>query len=144
MKIKTVSFCAISLAVVAVFSMGAQVSAGDIKWSKSFDEAFAAAKKENKPVMIAVYTDWAVYCGRLEREVYTEDKVVKLSEKFICLKLNPEQDKEHGALFKVAVYPTIIFTDPNRKELSRIVGGEPAEKFAAQMNMALKAFESTK
>ena len=144
MKLCVISYCVVALSVVGFLSCGARLSAAEIKWAKSFDEAFEAAKRENKPVMIDVYTDWCGWCKKLDKEVYTADSVVKLSEKFICLKLNPEKDPEHGKLFKSEGYPTIIFTDPGRQELSRIDGFAPADEFAKEMEKALKAFSGGK
>lgn len=130
------------VAVVFAFALG--VSAEEIKWAKSFDEAYKAAAQENKPVMIDIYTDWCGWCKKLDRDVYTAKAVVELSGKFICLKLNPETDQEHGALFKVDGFPTIIFTDAKKKELHRISGYVPPESFVEEMKKALKAFGGDK
>jgi thiol:disulfide interchange protein len=136
--------CVLALAAAGLIACGAQASAAEITWASSFDEAFKAAKEKNLPIMIDVYTDWCGWCKKLDKDVYTADNVVQLSQKFVCLKLNPEKDKEHGELFKVEGYPTIVFTDVNRKELHRIDGYLAANEFAAEMRKALDAFSGKK
>jgi thioredoxin-related protein len=42
------------------------------------------------------------------------------------------------AKHQVKGYPTIFFTDKDGKEVHRIVGYEPAEKFLADMKAALE------
>ena len=135
---------ALAFALAGVMAWTTQVSAAEITWAKSFDEAFKLAKEQNLPIMIDVYTDWCGWCKRLDKDVYSADNVVPLSKKFICLKLNPEKDKEHGDLFKVEGYPTIIFLDANKKELNRITGYLPPDDFAAEMKKALSAFSGAK
>jgi thiol:disulfide interchange protein len=139
----SISCLAAALATAGLL-FGGPLSAGEVKWAKSFDEAYETAKKENKPVMIDVYTDWCGWCKRLDKDVYTAANVVQLSEKFVCFKLNPDKDPAHGDLFKVEGYPAIIFTDPDRKEVSRISGYVPADEFAKEMEKALKAFPGAK
>lgn len=121
-------------------SSTSNICGAEIKWAKSFDEAVRIAKQKKMPLMIDVYTDWCGWCKRLDKDVYTNKDVLVLSEKFVCFKLNPETDKEHGALFKVEGFPTIIFTDPDRKELLRIDGYLPPKEFAEQMKKALESF----
>ena len=135
---------ALALALMGVMAWTAQVSAAEITWAKSFDEAFKLAKEQNLPIMIDVYTDWCGWCKKLDKDVYSADNVVTLSKRFICLKLNPENDKEHGDLFKVEGYPTIIFLDANKKELNRITGYLPPDDFAAEMKKVLSAFSGAK
>jgi len=135
---------ALTLALVGMMAWTAQVSAAEITWAKSFDEAFKLAKEKNLPIMMDVYTDWCGWCKKLDKDVYSADSVAQLSQKFICLKLNPETDKEHGDLFKVEGYPTIIFLDASRKELNRITGYLPPDDFAAEMKKVLSAFSGAK
>ena len=108
------------LGVAWLVSCKGPVSAGEIKWAKSFDEAYQAAKEKNLPVMIDVYKVPCEWCTKLDKEVYAADSVVQLSEKFICVKLNPKEDKARRKMFKLERCPAIIFTDPGGKELHRI------------------------
>ena len=136
--------CVVALAVIGLALSGTRVSAGEIKWTASFDKAFQAAQEKKMPVMIDVYTDWCGWCKKLDKDVYTANGVVELSKKFICLKLNPDKDKAHGELFKVEGYPTIIFTSADQKELHRVVGYRPAQGFQQEMKKALDAFSAQK
>ena len=126
----------ISTGVLTAADKGSQKS---IEWSYNFDKAAKEAKKQAKPMMVDFYTDWCGWCKRLDRDVYTKDNVVALSKQFVCIKLNPEKDQENGKKFSVEGFPTIVFTNSEGKEIHRIVGYKPADKFAAEMKKALEA-----
>lgn len=103
----------------------------------SFDEGYYKAVKENKIILIDAYTDWCGWCKVMDKKTYTQASVIEyLNENFICVKLNPEVEKEykfadktmrssellqylgHG---KVTGYPTTIFWLHPTKEEQRFV-----------------------
>ena len=158
MKTWIVLSCIVSLAVVGLMSCGRKGPSGPIKWASSFDEAFATAKRENKPAMIYIYTDGCPHCNQVEENVLTAAPVVELSAKFVCFKLNPEEESEHGKLFNFLGSPSLIFTDANKNDLlgpetgiftedgERLYGLCPRtpDDFVKKMNTALDAFTSKK
>jgi thiol:disulfide interchange protein len=108
----------------------AKDSAEGLNWQRDFDSAIAEAKEQHKFVMVDVYTDWCVYCKKLDREVYADPDIEKyLAEKFIVVKANAE-DKGPGEAFcskfdTFGAYPTIVFFDGNRvkeKPVAKIAG----------------------
>jgi thiol:disulfide interchange protein len=109
---------------------------GSIDWVESFEAGMKEAADTGKLVMVDLYTDWCGWCKRLDREVYTNGEVAKLAKDFVCIKLNPEKDPENGRKFKVQGFPTIIFTDSAGKEIRRVVGYKPADKFLKEMERA--------
>lgn len=126
------------LLLAAVLSCAPETPAGEIAWASSFEAGMKQAKEKGLPVMIDVYTDWCTWCTKLDKEVYTEDNVVALSKKFVCIKLDPEKDTKNGAKYKVEGFPTILFTDSAGKQIHEVVGYLPADKFAAEMKKALE------
>lgn len=108
-----------------------------IVWT-TFVKGMAQAKKEDKPTMIHFTTDWCGWCRKLEREVYTVPEVIELSQKFVCIRVDGDKEKEVVQDHKVRGYPTILFTNSKREEVHRIPGYMPAEGFLNQMKTALK------
>lgn len=56
-----------------------------IVWAKSWKEAVAAAKAEGKPIMIHFSHDSESVCHEIARGHFRDEKLVKLSRKFICV-----------------------------------------------------------
>lgn len=61
-----------------------------------FESGYALAKKENKILLIDVYTDWCGWCKVMDRKTYTNDTIIrKLNKSFVMVKLNPEKDRTY-------------------------------------------------
>jgi thiol:disulfide interchange protein len=66
-----------------------------ISWL-DFESGFAKAAKENKILLVDVYTDWCGWCKVMDRETYTNTDVVKkINESFVTVKLNPEKARNY-------------------------------------------------
>lgn len=59
-----------------------------IKWV-SLDEAIDRARRDNKKVLIFVYTDWCGYCKLMEKKSFRNPDVVDyMNQKYVAVKLN--------------------------------------------------------
>jgi thiol-disulfide isomerase/thioredoxin len=152
-RIGAVVACALGIALPSLaFGQGskkddAKNDTKEIAWAKSYDEAVKAARKANKPIMIDFYTVWCPPCKRLDKETYTDEKVIKASDLFVSLKLDAEKEGEHLAgKLGVDAYPTILFLDPKTANedggelVGKIVGFEPGAPFAEKMNTIAGSF----
>lgn len=113
-----------------------------VSW-KSFDEGIALAQRENKKVLVDVYTDWCSWCKKMDSEVYTDPAVTRiLGQSFVAVKLNAESSKpltfqgqsltegSFSAGAGVTGYPTTIFLESNSTPITLLPGFVPAERFA--------------
>ena len=111
---------------------------------KPFDEAFASARKEQKLVMVDVYTDWCGWCKKLDQDVYTDPKVVgELANHFEATKLNAESKVTHkfddntlteaqiAGHWGIDSYPTIMFLSSTDSVVKVLTGYIPAAEFDA-------------
>ncbi|MFH0989801.1 MAG: thioredoxin fold domain-containing protein [bacterium] len=105
-----------------------------IPWKK-FDEGVLLAKKENKKIIVDVYTDWCSWCKKMDKEVYGNPAISKmLSKNFISVKLNPEASEQvtfegrsiansqFAQNFGVTGYPTTLFLDSEMKPITILPG----------------------
>ena len=94
----------------------------------SFENALKTAKKENKKVIVDIYTDWCGWCKKMDREAYSDEGIKKIiKDDFIYVKLNAEgngvnnyngksyTDGELAEFFQVSGYPTTVFLDSKGK-----------------------------
>ena len=64
-----------------------------LKWM-TLDEAAASLKKEKRPVLIDLYTDWCGWCKAMDKKTYTnKDVTAYVQEKFYPVKFDAEGHK---------------------------------------------------
>jgi len=105
-----------------------------VKWDKYSTNALASAKSAGRPVVIDFYADWCLPCKELDHKTFTDAKVIGELDRFERVKadLTVPSDATTVALtdqYKIVGVPTILFLDASGKEVSRLVGFEPADKF---------------
>jgi thiol-disulfide isomerase/thioredoxin len=92
----------IAVAALAL-SLGTAQAGGDwndkgIGW-QPYDTGLQQAKKEKKPVLLVVYTEWCPHCTRYSG-VFHDAKVVEKSKKFVMIRVDkdkqPEVSKQHA------------------------------------------------
>jgi thiol-disulfide isomerase/thioredoxin len=104
----------------------------------TFDQALAAAKRDNKVVMIDYFTTWCGPCKKLDRTTWTDAEVIAwLREKTIALKIDAEKEVELARKHNIAGYPTMIFLKSDGSEVGRLVGYKSAKRFLSEANDAL-------
>ncbi len=134
------------LSVVFLTGFFFNVNSQGINFHKlSTTEALAKAKKEHKLVFIDVYADWCGPCKYLSNNVFIDQALGEyMNEHFVSIKINGEDGKDLEEIeggegneegegvkimeeFSIDAYPTLLFLDPNRKLLKKVVGAMEAE-----------------
>jgi thioredoxin-related protein len=74
-----------------------------IQWLK-FKELEAAMNEKPKPVFINFYTDWCVYCKKMDRQVFTNPAVIELiNQNYYAVRFNAESDDEVTFMDKIYI-----------------------------------------
>ena len=134
---------------------GAQPAADAEAQFTSYSEAAAKAKRENKIILVDVYTDWCVWCKRMDKDVYTDAKVKAEMEKyFAAAKLDAESatnqsfkgvaktEQAIAADLKVSGYPTTVFLSPDEQIIQIVPGYVKAPDFALALRyIGSRAYE---
>jgi len=113
-----------------------------ITWH-SFDEGMALAAKENKKVLVDVYTDWCVWCKKMDKDTYPDEAVRSAIDKhFVAIKLDAESEKtvtfRGQKMTQIAFaqsagaisYPSTLFLDEKLKPISLLPGYMTPERFS--------------
>src|SRR5579872_2413756 len=126
----------IALGVIVLCGMAsAQVTFDTVSFALAQQKAAAA----HKYIMADVYTDWCYWCKVLDKNTYSTKSVGEYANNnYVAIKINAEKGDgvDFAKQFGVRGYPTILFLDEKGKEVDRVVGYQPADKFLASMKTA--------
>jgi thioredoxin-related protein len=94
------------------------------------EAARAEAGARGTMVMIEFYADWCNWCRRLDADTFSVPEVQHELAELVSMKVNGETSgADLAAKFGVDSYPTLIFLDPDGKEMDRILGYLPPDRF---------------
>jgi thiol:disulfide interchange protein DsbD len=122
---------------------GGPVAFQKVANERELETALAAAA--GKVVMLDFYADWCVSCKEMERYTFTDPAVRERLSKLVKLQADVTAGSaEHQALlrrFRLFGPPGIVFFDGSGREIQglRVIGFQPADKFAAVLDQALGA-----
>jgi uncharacterized protein YyaL (SSP411 family) len=95
-----------------------------IHWYEWGEEAFAAAQRENKPILLDIGAVWCHWCHVMDRESYENPEVAQLiNGKFIAVKVDRDERPDIDSRYQVAVsaisgqggWPLTAFLTPDGK-----------------------------
>ena len=95
-----------------------------VDWYPWGEEAFAKAKKENKPIFLSVGYSSCYWCHVMERESFMDGEIAKyLNENYVCIKVDREERPDVDEIYMTAVHalgqrggwPLSVFTTPEGK-----------------------------
>lgn len=107
------------------------------------DEVFALAKKEQKYVVVDVYTTWCGPCKLMDKHTFAAPEVKAfLKDKVVAYKIDAE--KGEGVAFarkyRVMGYPCVLVLDADGKLVDKSMGYLPAKYF---LDFVTKAVQKT-
>ena len=92
-------------------------------------EASDSLKKEKRPILVDLYTDWCGWCKKMDKTVYADPTIVALSRNQVFVKLNAEDGGQGEAFARqmgVDGYPTTIILDGQARVLQLSEGYIPS------------------
>lgn len=106
----------------------------EIKWLTNLSEGLKAAQDTKKPLMVDFYADWCGWCKKLDKDVYPNPEVLKLAEKFICVKVDTDANKADADKYQISSLPTIVFLKPDGQVIEKIIGYRDSKDFIKIMS----------
>lgn len=110
-----------------------------VSTAQQLDQAIAAAKLKQRPILIDVYADWCTACQPIEKEAFPRTDVQQALTNFTLIKLDlthndPSQDLIL-AQREILGPPSMLFLDANAQELRqlRLTGTFSAKQFIHQL-----------
>ncbi|MGA3347935.1 MAG: thioredoxin domain-containing protein [Candidatus Sulfotelmatobacter sp.] len=95
-----------------------------IQWHEWGEEAFATARRENKPMLLDIGAVWCHWCHVMDRESYDDPEVAAIvNEHFVAVKVDRDERPDIDSRYQVAVqavsgqggWPLTAFLTPDGK-----------------------------
>jgi len=144
--------------LITLLSFQLSLAQDKIEWL-TFEEAAMKTANNPKMVFVDVYTDWCGWCKKMDKDTFTDPRVVAhLKKNFYAVKLNAEDTKrrfpfmgktfseaEMAVAMRVNSYPNFVVIEPGLQNLAQLPGyREPADFLAGLNELIEKAFKKTR
>jgi thiol:disulfide interchange protein len=117
-----------------------------IVWFFDLDSAIAAAKKENKPLMIDFMADWCAPCKEMERSTFSNSTVILKAKAFIPVRIDIDKRRQVAEKYNALArayggvgIPNMLFLSSNGIKIKHIVGFHTARQLLPIMDSVLKS-----
>ena len=117
---------------------------GEIEWTPYNESIPAKAVEEKKPVIIDFYADWCGPCLAMEKEVFTDPEVVKLTRNIVTMRLDLSRARpfhdEVMRRYQIRGIPTVVFINGQGVEETglRTVGFVDKSEFLKRLRSLLE------
>jgi len=141
----------IILAAIFIVTAIAVQAQEKVKWV-GFEEAVELNKKDPKPILVDLYTDWCGWCKRMDKDTYSNEVIAKyINENYYAVKMDGEgkediqykdktfkfvqQGRSKYHEFAAAImngkmsYPSTAFFNAEQQLLQTVPGYLSKEKF---------------
>jgi len=109
---------------------------GAIAWH-DYDAGMNLSREGGLPVMMDFSTDWCSWCKEMDKDTWSDGRVINRSERFSCIKVDGDDRGDLVSKYKIDGYPTTVFLDPDGTEKHRVVGYLGPDDFIRDQDFAL-------
>ncbi len=111
-----------------------------IDWMFSFEEALKIAREKHRPLLIYFWSDDKKGSNPDESAMLKSEKVIQLSKRFVCVKVNKSVDGELFEKFKIEQVPQLLFVRPNEEPYEAVDLGLKLESLLTAMRDVVKEY----
>jgi len=104
-----------------------------------FSEARSIAVQEKKPMILFFYSPNCVFSRQMMQETFCDENVVRLSQEFVCVKIDESRQRKMCEEYDVKGTPTIQFMNPQGILLQRLKAKKTSNEILLQMQIAIES-----
>lgn len=130
-------FIALMSSVLLIAAMPAAAQDADsetVEWHSNLARAQQEAFANDSIVLAYFHNRVAQPCWQLEQETFTDPEVRREMANAATVQVNIDQSPEIAGRFNLVKVPTVIFLNPNGKELDRAVGFKTPREFMSYLS----------
>lgn len=122
----------------AAFGASERVARGDLEFVEGYQRGYQLALEEGKPMLVFFTAEWCHFCHQMAQDAFTNEQVVNLSRRFVCILVDADAEPDVCREFRVQGFPTVQFLSPRGVPLNRVVGKKPGHQMLMAMQAALQ------
>lgn len=112
---------------------------GNIDFIDGYQNGVFEAQRRGKPMLLFFTAGWCHFCHEMAADAFTQEQVVQLSERFVCVLIDADREPAICQKYQVRGYPTVQFVSSRAVPLNRVVGKRPGHQLVMEMQAALQA-----
>ena len=99
---------------ISLFGANMDEFSSHMGYQRDYNTALNLAKKENKPIMLVVSTDYCPWCRKFERKTLKYSEVaIKVNKEFIAVVIDKNRDKgKYPSKYASPITPAVFFINP--------------------------------
>lgn len=88
--------------------------AGDIAWREWGPDAFADAKGQDKPILLAISAVWCHWCHVMDETSYSDPQVIAMiNERYVPVRVDNDERPDVNRRYNMGGWPTTAFLTPD-------------------------------
>ncbi len=120
-------------------SPAASASLPGLRFVRGYEAGLHEAARQNRPMLVFFTAQWCHYCHQMADEVFTDEQVCQLAERFVCVVVDADTESAVCEQLAVKAFPTVQFLSPQGVPMRRLVGKKEAAHLAYEMRVALES-----
>jgi thioredoxin-related protein len=114
---------------VLVVTAGPVAAGGGVPWL-TYQQGRQLQKTRNQPMLIFFHLPYCYRCREMKRKVFSKSEVIGLLKRdFIPVEVDVDQEPALSKTFQVSYIPTFVLVSPQGKEIMRLKGVIPRQRF---------------
>jgi len=117
------------LAAALLLATAGPAAAGGVPWL-DYKQGRHLQKLQHKPMLIFFHLPYCYRCRKMKRKVFSKPEVIGLLKRdFIPVEVDVDQEPDLSKTFRVTYIPTFVMVSPQGKEIMRLKGVIPRQRF---------------
>ncbi|MFA7091690.1 MAG: thioredoxin family protein [Arcobacteraceae bacterium] len=101
----------------------------------NYDEAIHQAKKQNKHVLMFVYTDYCSWCDKMKKTTLSHQKTIEfINKNYIFLSINKEKENFPKAFTPRYIPTTYLIDAQNQEEIYALFGYKTSSELIEELS----------
>ncbi|NQV32565.1 MAG: thioredoxin family protein [Phycisphaeraceae bacterium] len=100
-----------------------------IRWASSYAEGMAAAKAQNRPVLIKFSAEWCKWCERMDVEVFVDVPVIQALQRYTCIKVDVDERPDVAMAYSVRSLPRVMIINTHQEIVGDWLGYLRPDRF---------------